>query len=88
MHARNGLMLTEYDASAWEADYVYLYGTPIARVWAENRVKDIHTITEWDISWYHLDRLAGQWQWSSFNWYEGEKDVPLIIDTMDGGMSV
>jgi len=26
----------------------------------------------------------GEWRWSSFNWYAGEPDVPLLLDRCDG----
>ncbi len=35
-------------------------------------------------------RLAsepGRWRWSSYNWYAGESDVPLVMDELDGTLS-
>ncbi|MBD3258319.1 hypothetical protein GF377_07785 [candidate division GN15 bacterium] len=51
-------MLSEYDSTDWSADFVYLYGVPIARVWAENETVELTTVTHYDISWYHLDHLG------------------------------
>ena len=28
----------------------------------------------------------GQWRWSSYNWYAGETEVPLVMDEIDGGI--
>ncbi len=35
LHALGGLLLAEYHSDTWDADYVYLGGQPVARVWAE-----------------------------------------------------
>ena len=35
LHALGGLLLAEYHSDTWDADYVYLDGQPLARVWAE-----------------------------------------------------
>ncbi len=58
IHAANGLLLTEYYSGDWETDYVYLYGQPIARVWAYNEEVDTTTVTHFDIGWYHNDHLG------------------------------
>ena len=31
-----------------------------------------------------LVRDPGEWEWSSYNWYEGLRDVPIRIDTIEG----
>lgn len=28
----------------------------------------------------------GQWQWSSYSWYMGESDLPLLMDDIDNGI--
>jgi hypothetical protein len=30
-----------------------------------------------------LVSAPGQWQWSSYNWYIGKRDVPIRIDTFE-----
>jgi len=30
-----------------------------------------------------LVKNPGGWKWSSYNWYQGKRDVPLIIDEME-----
>ena len=30
-----------------------------------------------------LVQEAGEWRWSSFNWYQGRTDVPLAIDSVE-----
>jgi RHS repeat-associated protein len=58
VYSSDGVLLTEYFAGDWETDYVYLYGQPIARVWAYNEEVDTAVVTHFDIGWYHNDHLG------------------------------
>lgn len=40
IYSLSGIMLANYYDDEWEYDYIYLYGQPIAKVWAENTSTD------------------------------------------------
>ena len=59
VYSMDGQLLTEYQSSDWECDYVYLYGVPIVRLWAENRTDTLPQEPEWLIGGLLGDSLGG-----------------------------